>query len=75
MITTDFRADDKWAELRHLPLALGFTGAWSMPIKSPDGKILGTFGTYYRDCRPPTPEEREGVEVLASAAALALAAR
>ena len=24
VITPDFRADDKWAELRHLPLALGF---------------------------------------------------
>jgi len=28
----DFRADSKWAELRHLPLSLGFTGDWSMPI-------------------------------------------
>ena len=65
----------RWAELRHLPLALGFVGAWSMPIKSPDGKVLGTFGTYYRDRRSPTPEERAGIEVLAAAAALALVAR
>lgn len=27
VITPDFRADDKWAELRHLPLSLGFVGA------------------------------------------------
>src|SRR5688572_2609390 len=46
-----------------------------MPIKCPDGKVLGTFGTYYRDRRSPTPEEREGVEVLAAAAAQVLAAR
>jgi hypothetical protein len=27
VVTRDFYADDKWAELRHLPLALGFAGA------------------------------------------------
>ena len=26
VVTCDFRSDDKWAELRHLPLALGFVG-------------------------------------------------
>ena len=75
VITPDFRADDKWAELRHLPLSLGFVGAWSMPIKSPDGAVLGTFGTYFRDRRSPTPKSRSGVERLAAVAALALARR
>ena len=46
VVTPDFCDDRKWAELRHLPLALGFVGAWSQPIKSLDGRILGTFGTY-----------------------------
>jgi GAF domain-containing protein len=75
VLTPDFRADDKWAELRHLPLSLGFVGAWSVPIKSPGGTVLGTFGTYFRDRRSPTPEERRGVELLAAAAALVLAGR
>lgn len=73
VVTEDFGADDKWAELRHLPQSLGFTGAWSMPIKSADGKVLGTFGTYYREKRCPTETERESVARLADAAALALA--
>jgi GAF domain-containing protein len=73
VLTPDFHADDKWAELRHLPLALGYVGAWSMPIKSAEGKVLGTFGTYFRSHRSPTPRERRGVELLAAAAALALA--
>ena len=71
--TPDFRADDKWAELRHLPLSLGFVGAWSQPIKSPEGRVLGTFGTYFRDRRQPTAAERDGVQRLAAAAALVLA--
>jgi hypothetical protein len=44
-----------------------------MPIKSPQGKVLGTFGTYFRNRRQPTAQEREGVEHLAAAAALVLA--
>lgn len=72
VITPDFRADDKWAELRHWPLSLGFVGAWSQPIKSSDGKVLGTFGTYFRTRREPTPEERKRVELLANAAAQVL---
>ena len=72
VVTPDFRADSKWAELRHLPLALGFVGAWSMPIKSPDGRVLGTFGTYFQESREPSLDERDAVRELASAAALAI---
>jgi len=32
--------------------------------------ILGTFGTYFRERREPRREEREAVQILASAAAL-----
>ena len=73
VVTRDFCADDKWAELRHLPLALGFLGAWSMPIEGADGKVLGTLGTYFREPRTPSPEEVRGVEALAAAAAIVLA--
>ena len=73
--TPDFLADEKWAELRHLPLALGFAGAWSVPIKSDDGRVLGTFGTYFRDARKPTARERDAIQQLAAVAAQALALR
>ena len=72
VLTPDFKADNKWAELRHLPLALGFAGAWSMPIKNGKGEVLGTFGTYYRDCRQPTEEELAAVQRLADVAARVL---
>jgi len=73
VVTCDFRADDKWAELRHLPLSLGFVGAWSMPIKNASGKVLGTLGTYFRTTRTPTQDEVNSIETLASAASLVLA--
>jgi len=72
VITPDFHADEKWAELRHLPLALGFVSAWSMPIKSSNGYVLGTFGTYFRESRQPTKNELEAVQRLAVAAARTL---
>ena len=75
VFTPEFCADEKWAELRHLPLSLGFVGAWSMPIKSADGRVLGTFGTYFRERRGPTDEEYRSVVALASTAATALETR
>jgi GAF domain-containing protein len=70
--TEDFTSDNKWSELRHLPLALGFVGAWSFPIKSKNNKILGTFGTYFREKRLPSETEIQGTGLLASAAAMVL---
>ena len=73
VVTPSFLADGKWAELRHLPLAIGFVGAWSMPIKSAaNDRVLGTFGTYYRDVRQPTPREVAAIKALAVIAASAI---
>jgi GAF domain-containing protein len=72
VVTPDFCADQRWSELRHLPMALGFLSAWSMPIKNGDGRVLGTFGTYFRVRREPTRQERETVGRLAPIAAIAL---
>lgn len=69
VVTPSFYADNKWAELRHLPTALGFVGAWSMPIKNKRNEVVGTFGTYFRKQREPSKEEMKGVELLASAVA------
>lgn len=73
VITPSFYADNKWAELRHLPTSLGFVGAWSMPIKTDDNRVVGTFGTYFRKQKRPSAEEIKGVELLASAAAIIIA--
>jgi GAF domain-containing protein len=71
--TPSFYDDERWSELRHLPLALGFLGAWSMPIKSHEGAVLGTFGTYFREHRTPTARERQSVSLLAGVASEAIA--
>lgn len=73
VFTPNFMECGKWRELRHLPLALGYVGAWSRPIKSLlNDRVLGTFGTYYRDIRRPSAVEMAAVRDLAIVAACAL---
>ena len=64
VITPDLRSDAGWKELRHLPLALGLTAAWSVPIVGAGGRVLGTFGTYFRKARQPRPEEDDSPSVI-----------
>lgn len=76
VFTPDFTEDHCWAELRHLPMAIGFVGAWSCPIKSAQGgQVLGTFGTYFREKRMPTEDEVALVQALAPVAARMIEAR
>jgi GAF domain-containing protein len=70
--THSFYDDRRWSELRHLPLSLGFLGAWSLPIKGGDGSVLGTFGTYFREHRAPSDVERGSVALLAQVASEAI---
>ncbi len=72
VVTTDFRADEKWKELRHLPMAIGFLAAWSLPLIDDAGRVVGTFGTYFRERRAPTEAEVAAVTALAPVAARAI---
>jgi PAS domain S-box-containing protein len=72
VITPDIENDPKWACIKHLPLGLGLKAAWSRPIFARDGRVLGTFGTYFRECRRPTERECQVVEILSHTAALAI---
>lgn len=75
VITVDFQEDSRWAELRHLPQSIGYVGAWSQPIMSADGRVLGTFGTYFRERRVPEPAEVALVQALVPVAARVIEAR
>lgn len=75
VVTIDIANDPNWAAYKALPLGLGLCAAWSMPIQSATGGVLGTFGTYFRTCRHPTATEREIVGLMAKTAALAIEQR
>jgi PAS domain S-box-containing protein len=72
VITPDLANDPNWALLKSEALKLGLVAAWSMPIVSTSGKILGTFGTYFREQRAPTLEEKMAVNFFSKTAAIAI---
>ena len=72
VITPDIAADPGWSRLAHVPLGLGLVAVWSMPIHGRDGRVIGTFGTYFTERREPTPLEWSLVEALLPAAAEAI---
>ena len=72
VVTPDIAADVKWHTIKHLPLGLGLVAAWSQPILARDGRVLGTFGTYFRALRAPTERERRLVGIVSHTAALAI---
>jgi signal transduction histidine kinase/PAS domain-containing protein len=74
-VTPDIAAAAGWKGFAHLPEAQGLKAAWSMPILSSQGKVLGTIGTYFRERREPTDRERQVVEVLCRTASLAIERR
>ena len=75
VFTPDFLTDEKWSELKHLPLSIGYGGAWSVPIKDKNGKVLGTFGTYLKEKRTPSAAEIYLNRQLAAIAADVIAGR
>lgn len=72
VVTPDIAGAPSWKGLAQLPLSLDFKAAWSMPIRGSDGNVLGTFGTYFRECREPSAQERRLVAGLCQSAAWAI---
>jgi diguanylate cyclase (GGDEF)-like protein len=55
-ITEDIAEDPKWAPIRDFAMDAGLRHCWSMPIKAPDGEVLGTLALYGPRPRHPLPE-------------------
>src|SRR5262245_40653761 len=53
----DILCDPLWIRFRDVATSAGLRAAWSSPIISNDGRVLGTFGMYYREVRNPTPDD------------------
>lgn len=54
IISEDIASDPHWADYKELALTHGLSACWSTPIKSADGKVIGTFGFYFRQPRQPS---------------------
>jgi PAS domain S-box-containing protein len=72
VIVSDIAADPLWADFRDLALAHALRACWSTPILSSEGRVLGTFATYYREPRSPTPQEHHVIERITHLASIAI---
>jgi PAS domain S-box-containing protein len=72
VIVSDIAADPLWVDYRDLALPHGLRACWSAPILSSEGRVLGTFATYYREARSPTPQEQHVIERITHLASIAI---
>jgi PAS domain S-box-containing protein len=72
IFVTDIATDPLWGAVAELPLAHGLRACWSIPIRGADGRLLGTFGNYYREPRSPTADDLEVIAHVTHTAALVI---
>ncbi len=72
VFVSDIASDPKWAKFRGFALQSGFRAAWSSPIMSHDGKVLGTFGIHYREVRHPGPGDIQLIDSASRIAGIAI---
>jgi PAS domain S-box-containing protein len=68
VVSADITTDRVWNDYRALALEQGYRACWGVPIRSPQGRVLGALVLYVRETRSPLPQE---LRVTAAATQLA----
>jgi diguanylate cyclase (GGDEF)-like protein len=74
-LTPNIAEDPKWAPVRDRAAGAGLAHCWSMPIKTPEGEVLGTLAFYGPRPRHPLPEDLTLLEDWARLAGIAIERR
>jgi len=69
---SDILSHPNWANFRSVVLQSGLRTAWSTPIMSQDGKVLGTFCMYYREVRHPGAHDIQLIDYASRIAGIAI---
>jgi PAS domain S-box-containing protein len=72
VIVREIATDPLWQNFKQIALEYGLQACWSMPIRASDGRVLGTFGVYYRVAKAPQPHELEVIDQMANIAGIAI---
>lgn len=72
VLAMDLDADPRWQPFKTRPLEVGLRACWSTPIKAKDGRVIGTFAFYFRECRPPSRWHQQIVDACVHLSALAI---
>src|SRR5882757_1712573 len=72
VFVSDILSHPNFANLRSVVLQSGLRAAWSTPIMSQDGKVLGTFCMYYREVRHPGTDDIQLIDYASRIAGIAI---
>ncbi len=72
VLTMDIDSDPAWQPYKQRLLSVGVRACWSSPIKSKDGRVIGTFAFYFRECRAPSRWHRQIIDSCVDLGALAI---
>src|ERR1700738_1744173 len=72
VFVSDILSHPNWTNFRSVVLASGLRAAWSTPIMSHDGKVLGTFCMYYREVRHPGTHDIQLIDYASRFAGIAI---
>ena len=70
VFVSDIATDPLWVDFRELALEHGLRACWSIPIRSAQGVVLGTFAIYYRTARAPTTADQDSIDFVVRTAGL-----
>ncbi|MDP1584752.1 MAG: EAL domain-containing protein [Bradyrhizobium sp.] len=72
VLAIDIDTDPRWQPFKKRPLEVGLRACWSTPIKGEDGRVIGTFAFYFRECRSPSRWHQRIVDACVHLGALAI---
>jgi formate hydrogenlyase transcriptional activator len=72
VFVADFLSDPNFVNFRGKPVSAGLLAGWSSPIMSHDGRVLGTFGMYFREVRSPSDSEVQLIDNASRIAGIAI---
>ena len=72
VLADNIDTDPRWQPFKAMPLAAGLKACWSTPIKAKDGRVIGTFAFYFRECRAPSRWHQRIVDACVDLGALAI---
>jgi PAS domain S-box-containing protein len=72
VFVSDVLSHPHFANFRDLMVRTGLRASWSSPIMSHDGRVLGTFGMFYREVREPGPAEIQLIDYASRIAGIAI---
>jgi len=73
VIVDDVATDPLWAQYRDVAAQFGLRSCWSTPIRSADGRVVGTFAVLSRQPGTPTPHHQRVVAEVTHLASIAIA--